>query len=222
MTYQGGDLALWVSRYNTAAADLATRTAERDTARNALYVSGTYLSGQTWQAKDAADLALYNAEVTSYNAMTADRDAWHANANNVWGPSGNYGVGPSYQSLATQAFASGGAVWGTNVALAGNHGAGFVNHNVSGQTTVPLNGRFFVCYAATGDGGNANSEASRSYRVLVNGSIILAVGPASTGFVVADLTGGQFIGFQSDFTGGFDDTKGTIFWVFIPTAEHPS
>jgi hypothetical protein len=50
---------------------LATRTSERDSARNGLYVSGVYLSGVTWQAQDATDLAAYNAEVTLYNAHYA-------------------------------------------------------------------------------------------------------------------------------------------------------
>lgn len=47
---------------------LATRTAERDAARNGLYVSGTYLSGNTWQAQDAIDAAAAAAELTPVGA----------------------------------------------------------------------------------------------------------------------------------------------------------
>lgn len=94
------DVATIAGRDATIASDattLATRTSERDSARNSLYVSGTYLSGQTWQTKDgtdvatiatrdativarnatiaadatalAAEVALYNAEVAAYNAI---------------------------------------------------------------------------------------------------------------------------------------------------------
>lgn len=98
MTNLSGTLARIYGLYNASQASLATRTTERDSARNSLYVSGVYLSGQTWQAKDATDLANYNAEVTLYNGMVADRDTWQGRANNAWGSSRVWNSGTSFEA----------------------------------------------------------------------------------------------------------------------------
>jgi hypothetical protein len=64
MTNLHSEIAYWVGQFNASQASLVTRTSERDAARNGLYVSGTYLSGPTWQAQDTADAAALVAALT--------------------------------------------------------------------------------------------------------------------------------------------------------------
>lgn len=75
---------LWRTDKLAGDATITTRTSERDTARNSLYVSGTYLSGPTWQTQDSTDVA-----------------TWSGRANNAWGASRVWNSGTSWETQAT-------------------------------------------------------------------------------------------------------------------------
>lgn len=184
--------------------------------------TGTYAwsrGAQLWRATAQQWNVAYTNEVTLYNTSQANLATMTTNYNNSQTALGTMTTNYNNEVAAyTAALAAVGGVYTAEVALFGSdHGAGYVSHSVSGQTTIPKTGDFLITYSA-----NQGTSDFRSYQILIGGTAVLAVGPHASGYVRGTYTAGQSVGFQSDFTDGFSDTGGRIYLIFCPTAAHPS
>jgi hypothetical protein len=204
-------VAYWVNQFNTSQANLATRTSERDSARNALYVSGTYLSGPTWQAQDAVDLANYNAEVAAFNTSQANLAAETTLYNNEVAAY-NAALSPaSVDHLSGSGIPPGGDTWQTIVNLTADRTGQWVVIARMDEGSGGLYGGIELFIGGASQGRNENT---------FSGSPVFAGAPKMGTFWQGSVSAGTV--FRLDMLRWGNSTfSGYLDAYFIPTQANP-
>lgn len=221
MSFLGGTVAFIYNAYNTVVASLATRTTERDAARNSLYVSGTYLSGESWQtaasdpgnhADSFTDLVARLWRVTaglwhsSYTAMVTDRNTWQGRANLAWGASHVWNSGTSFEARVPPSAAD-------TKPLSGN-----------GVVTLDRTGTWYYFVSMNCRSGVVETLQVTSSR---NGTTTNITGVATTytggpAPKLADFVGPLSFVAGDQMTIAASISNGSFTAVFVPTATNPN
>jgi hypothetical protein len=190
------DAATLAAQIASDNATLATRTSERDSARNSLYVSGTYLSGVTWQTQDGTDAALAAARLAAGSGTTPVSSSFSG--------TGGFGGGDgNWQTLTSGTFTASvtgvHAVCGYSTVNAQNtstdHAAGIRAIKNGSPTTGAFLG------TTSSESGHNTQQATLGY-----------------GFVVA-LTAGDTIAMQGYQSWGVVSAGYAV--TFVPTPSNP-